>query len=88
MESLSKHAVLVYRKQNPVKFAWKFGDIDLDLTPDDFDFSAYKSRVTKERSDREVSGRPQSPVDAEGNPVDGYVPITPELFAPKEKKTK
>lgn len=86
--ALDTKAVAVYRKQNPVKFAQKFGDIDLESVPEGFDFEAYKWQVTQERKRRELSALPQSPVDEDGNDVEGYVPITPELFAPKKKEKK
>ena len=65
-----------YRKQNPVKFKHKFGDINLDNVEEGFNVNLYKYQVTQERVRREQQGIPQD------------FPITPEDFKVKVVKPK
>lgn len=66
-----------YKAANPVKFKHKFGDLDLDSVPANFNIFLYKNKVTAERVRRTV------------NELDQDSPaITPELFAPKVVEPK
>lgn len=44
-KSLDIEGLRIYKKQNPVKFFRKFGDIDLDNLPEDFNIEVQKMKV-------------------------------------------
>lgn len=63
-----------YRDVNPVKFAWKYGEVDFNDLPPRFEglISLYKGFVAKERGRREALGLSHE------DPI-----ITPWTFFPK-----
>lgn len=42
---LTREGLKLYKEKSPSKFKHKFGDLDLDNIPDDFDFDAHRKRI-------------------------------------------
>lgn len=66
-----------YKRQNPVKFKDKFGDLDLDNLPEGFDIQAHKAQILAGKPKtpiiQSVGARPNptAPVNQESTNVDG-----------------